>query len=342
MVVEESLCTTTSEPSLRTEYEARGFVGPIDVLDPSEAASVLQEFQLWMSAQQEAIGSPDHQQQQQKQQVTGSLRFKSHLFLPFFNRIVRHPALIAAVQDVLGTKNIVCWSSDWNIKPPNSLHYFAPHQDATYAGLDPSDQVVTAWVALSDPVTETEGCLQFWPGTHRKGQLPHTENTVDGAGTDPNNLLSRGQRCNPDDATTSSTTGANTNTTSPVAMELRGGQASLHHFYTVHQSGPNQSKKQARVGLAIRYMTDRVRQTGIVARESVTWISGNQEQQHAPHRDAAHVGNYGCFDWEPILPAQPTVADLERGQRAHAIAVQREAGNYFATSSAPTKRTSYD
>jgi len=299
--------------SLRDEYEEHGFVGPIDVLTRQAAAAMLQEFQEWRQTLPE-------------QTVAGNVRFKPHLFLPFCNRMVRHPALIAAVQQVLLSNNnnnnnssqdddsntILCWSSDFNIKPAHSPQYFSPHQDSTYAGLEPADQVVTAWVALSDPVAQSDGCLQFWPGSHRMGQLAHTEDTS--SDRDPNNLLSRGQRCNVDDLG------------EPKAVELRGGQASLHHFYAVHQSGPNRSpNNQDRIGLAIRYMTARVRQTGTAARESVTWIAGQRIET------LDNSNSFG-FDVEPILPLDaPTAADVERGRRAHAVAVQREAANYFAS-----------
>lgn len=299
--------------SLRDDYEANGFVGPIDVLTPREAAAILEEFHEWRATLPE-------------QKVAGDVRFNPHLFLPFCNRIVRHPALIAAVQQVLNSPDILCWSSDFNIKEAHSPHYFSPHQDSTYAGLEPAGQVVTAWVALSDPVARADGCLQFWPGSHRKGQLPHTEHVDDDSDRDDNNLLSRGQRCNVDDF------GA----LLPKSVELRGGQASLHSFHTVHQSGPNGNSRQARIGLAVRFMTARVRQTGTAARESVTWISSGSEQQHGKK-------NHHCgFDVEPILPLDaPTAAHVERGQQAHAVAVQREAANYFATC-ACQRVTSYD
>ena len=49
-------------------------------------------------------------------------------------------------------------------------------------------------------------------------------------------------------------------------MELQPGEASLHGWRSVHSSGPNMSD-QERVGLAIRYMTDEVRNTKAVVRE---------------------------------------------------------------------------
>ena len=99
-----------------------------------------------------------------------------------------------------------------------------------------------------------------------------------------------------------------------VAVPLRGGQATIHNFLTIHESGPNQSTTKPRIGLALRYMAATVRQTGRV-RESVTLISGHPQ----------HDG----FDLEPILPPNPTPNDIRRGKQVHDEAMRREAENYF-------------
>jgi ectoine hydroxylase-related dioxygenase (phytanoyl-CoA dioxygenase family) len=205
---------------------------------------------------------------------------------------------VEAVQQVLKSTHVLLWSCDFNVKQPNTKMCFPPHQDATYAGLLPADQCVTAWVALSDPVGEEEGCLCFWEASHKKGQLSHTEQP-----TDVHNMLSRGQHV--EDPLKEKDC---------VAVALRGGEATLHNFYTVHRSGPNRSTLP-RVGLAIRYMAASVVQTGKV-RETVTLISGSPQ----------HDG----FDLEPNLPLQnPTEVDVRIGKDAHAEAMRREAANYF-------------
>lgn len=296
--------------ALRDEYQANGFVGPLDILTPQEAAATLRDFEAWQASLPQETG------------VKGDIRFKPHLFLPWANRIVRHPKLVEAVQRVLASPDILCWSSDFNIKQAETSHYFSPHQDSTYAGLEPASQVVTAWVALSDPVGEREGCLQFSKGSHRRGQREHTEQPGDA-----DNLLSRGQECAVEDDA------------SWTAVPLRGGQASLHHFHTVHQSGPNRSSSQKdRIGLAIRYMTANVRrkrQSGST-RESATLIAGQYKQQQEHDDDKGD-----CFDLEPVLPEHPTADDVAAGRRVHADAMRREAANYFASCPQTNKR-SYD
>lgn len=65
--------------------------------------------------------------------LQGDQHFKLHVLLPWAAALVRAPALLDAVEAVLGTRDILVWSSDINAKPPNSDCFFAWHQDSTYA-----------------------------------------------------------------------------------------------------------------------------------------------------------------------------------------------------------------
>lgn len=318
--------TTEGECHLYQDYETNGVVGPIEILTREEAAECLAKLEAWL----------EHDLQFDGSKPLGNQRFKPHLYLPFLNDVVHHPALITAVQKILKTDDIRCWSSDLNMKDPHSNGVYCPHQDGTYTGLNPAQECVTVWIALSDVVSKHEGCLEFYYGSHALGQLAHAEDdyeegevedgTLDGDSPDDkgryvrrknNNLLSRRQYLPnvPQDA--------------PVAVPLVGGQATMHHFHTIHQSGPNHSGNR-RTGLAIRYMTARVQQMGRV-RESVTWVSGIRGTADSCE---------GYFDWEPILPSEQNVTaeDIERGRRAHTDAMQREAVNYFESS----KSSAYD
>ena len=362
---------------LYNEYCKNGFVGPIDVVSISEATDILNAF--WKDTNifpdiakndtsttgsnrtttttttnihpQSMTDERQHDPQSKRyhhfqyNQKNNNL-FKSHLFVPYINHLIRNPQLIRAVQTVLQTNDIRCWSCDFNIRPSNASTMISPHQDATYAGLTPCDEVVTAWIALSDPVTIPEGGLVFYAGTHLLGQIPHTCDTIHH--NDDNNhmeiitdddrttshecddtqttwtgdskpklrnVLSRGQQCSiPHGCTVTS-------------IPLRAGQATLHHSYTVHASGPNITMSSSqpppsppRVGLAVRYISAKVRKHHFLVKEMITHISGRT--------DVIHID---CFEdaWEPILPKQPTQQDVDRGKAVHTIAMERETINYF-------------
>lgn len=254
--------------------------------------------------------------------VQGNDRFKIHLFLSEVNRIVHHPTLLEAVRECLKTPYIALWSSDLNIKQPNSREYFSAHQDSTYTGLQPADQCLTVWLALSDPVGLQEGCLSFLKGSHKRGQLPHVEEFNANTCSNGTNLLSRGQRV---------VYGSNENHERDdwVEIPLRAGQATLHHFHTIHQSGHNQNPTQPRIGLALRYMSLSVRQTGPV-RECITWIDNTNIDPEENEQKRQELERF--FDLEPQLPANPREEDLARGRQAHEEAMHREASNYFQDS----------
>ena len=240
-----------SGAAVAAQFAADGFVSPVRVLSLDEAAEALAALRAWAAER-----LPDGE-------VSGDLRFKPHLHLPFVSRLVRHPAILDVVSAALGTENLLLWSSDFNIKPPMSGGFFSAHQDATFTGLAPADRGVTVcecayffahaacvclppsadaidamhdcWpgLALSDPVDEESGCMVFWPGSHRRGQLPHLEEPS----RDANNMLSRGQRVDVGEG----------EAYSELAAELRAGEASLHHLHLVHRSAPNRSDRP-RVG----------------------------------------------------------------------------------------------
>ncbi|EJK69493.1 hypothetical protein THAOC_09241, partial [Thalassiosira oceanica] len=188
-------------------------------------------------------------------------RFKLHLILPSVEKI--------------------------NAKTPG---FFAAHQDCAFAGLQPSNCVLTAWIALTDPVGETE--------TGEKGD----------------NLLSVGQYIDDTKLKTLE---------KPVSLPLRAGQASLHSFDTVHSSSPNESDC-VRIGLALRFMSCEVQQTKQNAqREMVTRIAGCS-------RTDSNMTVHASFDFEPRIPASPTDEDFAKMRQIQKEALRREEMNYFA------------
>jgi chlorinating enzyme len=197
--------------------------------------------------------------------LRGAMRSKPHLLFPWANELIRHPAILDAVEDLLGP-DLLAWSSSFFIKDAHDPSYVSWHQDSTYWGLSHPD-VVTAWVALSDSVVEN-GCMRVIPGTHLKDQLPHQDTFAE------NNLLTRGQEVQVD-----------VNPADAVDIELQPGEFSIHHVRLVHGSDPNNSGRR-RIGYAIRYIPTYLRQTE-GPRDCATLVRG--------------VDNYHHFDTE-IVP----------------------------------------
>lgn len=240
-------------------YRRDGYHFPLRVLSAGEARSCRERLE----AQERALGGP----------LQGEMRHKVHLLFTWANALVRHPAILDAVEDVIGP-DILCWSTTFFTKEARSPSFVSWHQDATYWGLS-TDDVVTAWIAFADAPVES-GAMKFWPGSHLRRQLEHRDTF------DRDNLLTRGQEIAvevPDGA--------------GVDVPLRAGEMSLHHVLLVHGSGPNTTDDR-RIGFAVRYIPPHVRQLKV--RDSATLVRG---------RDT-----HGHFDLEPAPRADLDAAAL--------------------------------
>lgn len=252
-----------------------GFHFPVRVLSTDEAA----RYRSALEAYEAAAGGP----------ISANMRHKVHLLFAWAAELVRHPAILDPVEDLLGP-DLLCWTTNFFIKEANNPAFVSWHQDATYWGLDP-DEVVTAWVALSDAPVES-GAMEFIAGTHRAGQLPHADTFH------AHNLLSRGQEI-----------AVKVDAERAVRVPLQAGEMSLHHVKLAHYSGPNTTGDR-RIGLAIRYIPPHVRQLKV--RDSATLVRG---------RDTG-----GFYDLEPA-----PVRDLdEAALDAHRDAVARQVAALYA------------
>jgi non-heme Fe2+,alpha-ketoglutarate-dependent halogenase len=194
-------------------------------------------------------------------------RRKMHLYLSWVDQIVRHPRVLDAVERLIGPDILVYHLTLW-LKEPRTEAFVSWHQDSTYFGLDPADEHVTAWVALS-PSDLVSGCVQVVPGSHLGGQVAH------GVARNGANLFATGQTIEVPEGT-------------PIdAMVLAPGEFSLHHTFLHHHSMPNRSDDR-RIGLGISYVPTRCR---CIARQRLTasLVRG--------------VDRFGHFDLDPAPAA---------------------------------------
>lgn len=187
-----------------------------------------------------------------------STRVKPYLLFPWAADLVRHPAILDAVEDVIGPDILVFHTTLW-WKPAGTEGFVPWHQDATYFGLAPHEHV-TAWVALT-PSDEQSGCVTILPGSHKHGQLPHADRK------DPRVMLSRGQ-----------TVAAPVEERAAVPIILKPGEFSLHDTLALHASAPNRSGRD-RIGLGISYIPARVKHVG-PTRLSATLVRGKNRHDH--------------------------------------------------------------
>jgi len=225
------------DPEQIRRYRDEGVVFPLTAMTEAEAAG----YRTRLEALEAAHGTRARQ----------ILRQKSHLALTWVDALVRLPAVLDAVESLIGP-DIFCWSSSFFIKDPRDGKYVSWHQDAQYWGLE-ADDVVSAWIALTPSMREN-GCLRVVPGTHR-GVLEHVDRPR------PENLLTRGQEI-----------AVAVDEAAAVDVVLAPGQFSLHHERIVHGSEAN-SSGQRRIGLAVRYTRPTARQV-VEATDSAMLVRG--------------------------------------------------------------------
>ena len=236
-------------PSQIEQYHRDGCVHPVRAIGEADAL----ELRRKLEAFEDDNGGP----------LRGDLRHKSHLLFAWLADLVRDSRIVDAIEDLYGP-DLLCWSTNFFIKEANHPAYVSWHQDSTYWGLDRPD-VVTAWIALT-PSNETNGAMEYIPGTHTRDQVPHRDTFA------RNNLLTRGQEVAVD-----------VDTTQARRICLEPGEMSLHHVRLIHGSAPNPSSER-RIGFAIRYVPTSVRQ--IAGEDSASLVRG---------RDT-----YGHFELEPV------------------------------------------
>ena len=221
-VANQSPRRLTSEQIAR--FNEHGYIFPLELFDAAETVAQRAYFDrlLTMAA---AAGRDNYA-------VNGWQNHCRGLY-----DLVCHPRMLDYVEDIVGP-DIICIMTHYFSKNPTDSKTVYWHQDAQFWPITPS-KVVTAWIAIDD-VDEANGAMQLWSGTHRRGVIPFDYVTDEENGV-LNEHVHHPERFG-----------------SPVAVELRAGQLSLHTDMLLHGSLPNHSGRR-RCGLTIRYMPPDVR-----------------------------------------------------------------------------------
>jgi ectoine hydroxylase-related dioxygenase (phytanoyl-CoA dioxygenase family) len=145
--------------------------------------------------------------------------------------------IVAVVRDLLGD-DVVAWGSHYFCKLPHDGKQVAWHQDASYWPLNPS-RTVSVWLAIDD-ADVGNACMRFIPGSQKFGHLTYrmTEDA-------DQNVLNQ----EVEDVSRFGT---------PVDVELKAGELSVHSDLLLHGSPPNNSDRR-RCGLTLRYCAADVR-----------------------------------------------------------------------------------
>jgi ectoine hydroxylase-related dioxygenase (phytanoyl-CoA dioxygenase family) len=169
----------------------------------------------------------------------------THAIAAEFFGCATDPAILDLVESVLGP-DIIFWAAALFCKPPGEGREVAWHQDGVYWPIDPPE-TLTVWVAI-DAASPENGSMQYLPGSHKIGVLPHEASEREGL------------------VLNTAIVETAVDTSIAVSVVLEPGQVSMHHIHLVHGSPPNRSARR-RAGLTLRYMPstshfDRARAVG--------------------------------------------------------------------------------
>jgi len=213
--------------SLRRKYNHDGFLTALDVVAPDKAAAYCRKCTRFIDQYGAHPDYPDW--------TYG----KSEIILRWAAELAAEEALLDVVEELIGP-DILLWNAFLPVKPPHSAANFGWHQDATYWPVEPTDQMVSAWVALS-PADRSNGGMQMVRGSHSNGAVEHV------ATYDKTSMLRRGQKVSmPIDEKL------------VVNIDLMPGQASIHHTLTLHRSASNESDNW-RLGVGFNYASSHVK-----------------------------------------------------------------------------------
>jgi ectoine hydroxylase-related dioxygenase (phytanoyl-CoA dioxygenase family) len=144
---------------------------------------------------------------------------------PYYFEIARHPRVLDAVEDLIGS-NIQLHNSNMHLKLPEHGGEVDWHQDFPYLPHTNFDLLNT--MIMLDDSTPENGCLNVVPGSHRWGPLDHGS---PGAAASSNFALGAARRA----------------VGQPVDdVVVPAGGMSVHHCLTLHSSRPNRSPKARR------------------------------------------------------------------------------------------------
>lgn len=224
-------------------YKEEGVLHPIPVLPSEEVARFRGEFDRLLHALGGRPKATDLHQ--------------LHLNFPWAHELATHPAVLDSVESLLGP-DLLVWATSVFAKYPRDESFVSWHQDGTYWGLS-SNQVASAWIALSQSTTEN-GCMRVVPGSHHMAIQPHRDTYAEG------NLLSRGQEVAVD-----------VDEADAADVVLAPGEMSVHDIKIVHGSRPNPSP-HVRYGYAVRFIIPTVRQAGEA--QPVILARGHDTHEH--------------------------------------------------------------
>lgn len=151
---------------------------------------------------------------------------RPELAMPELTRTLAHRNAVRIAAQLLDVPvpDLESWTHMID-KPPRNGHETPWHQDEAFWELDLRYHACAVWLALDD-VDVDNGCMQFLPGSHRLGIVPH--------------------RHLHDDPLVSALVIDDVDVSQAVPVPLQAGGATFHTQTTMHHTGPNRTDRRRR------------------------------------------------------------------------------------------------
>ena len=222
--------------ALVNRYREQGQLTVPDVFSAARVGAALDDLDLWTSEVLARLSeSEKHWYLERKTEEPGQLRKLDHPapLRPAFRALATDPALVDLIEALIGPRLTILFSQVF-CKPAKGGGPKPCHQDNFYFAPRDEDAILTAWVALDDAGLDN-GCLNYWPGSHRGGKLQHFHPP-----DEPFNLQ----------VAEAEIPSFYQKTPTPVSA----GGVSFHHGWMLHQSSENRSGRPRRA-VAFHYMS---------------------------------------------------------------------------------------
>lgn len=223
------------------DFRRDGYVAGIDLLDADEVEQLRERL--------ESIGSRITELEDQLYEVeTAWLERPDETVLHFlgawrldqvFRDLVFRPGITVPCAQLLGVERLRFWHDQVFWKPPRHPGVVPWHQDYSYWARTGPPAHITMFITLDD-MSAANGGLEYIPGSHRLGLLPAAD-----FGGEMDALLDH-------------LPAEQRDRFRPVPVQLKAGQASIHHSHLIHGSRGNRSDRPRRA-IVLNYMADGTR-----------------------------------------------------------------------------------
>jgi ectoine hydroxylase-related dioxygenase (phytanoyl-CoA dioxygenase family) len=233
------------DPSMKRFYDDNGYLVVERLVSPDDLVAVRQRVDQIVADPSRAPAGVEVGRESDTRSDKSALRGSGNdplrklggmgRFDPAFQRLATNPRLLSVVRGLIGPR-VKLFRDQMLLKPPGGQDK-PTHQDQSYFRLEPADALVTAWIALDDATLEN-GCMRYVPRSHRHGLFEME--------LDPERPIHHVPRT------------SHLNLPPEATCPVSAGSVILHHGFTLHRSGVNNTNTWRRA-VIFHYATSNAR-----------------------------------------------------------------------------------